>query len=155
MKAGLIISVVWVLASSAFATTWKPDEKLMKAIRHVESTSGANLIGDAGHSLGDFQMSLAAWEDVNEWRKERRLKIYPYRKFAFHAYINRVYASNYLTIIHAHLKKQLRRSPTIEEIYASYNMGLTSFAKCDYDLSKVNKTTAAKAATIRQMVSRN
>lgn len=155
MKAGWVICFVGLLASSAFATTWKPDAKLLEAISHVESTGGIHLVGDAGNSLGEFQMSLAAWEDVNAWRKDRKLKTYSYQQHVFHPYINRVYASNYLTIIHAQLKKQLKRKPTVEEIYATYNMGITRFEQLNFDISRVNKTTAAKAATIRQMVAKN
>ena len=151
----MLCGMALATAATASANNWKPDDKLMKAISFVESTGGLHLVGDAGASLGEFQMSHAAWEDVNAWRKERRLKTYPFSQFAFHAYINRVYASNYLTIIHSHLKRQLNRQPTVEELYASYNMGLTRFgAECGYDLTKVNKVTARKAATIREMVSR-
>jgi hypothetical protein len=148
-----IAATLWLPASVSQANTWRPDAHLLKAIRHVESTSGTQLIGDEGASLGDFQMSQAAWEDVSEWRKENGLKVYPYRQFAFHAYINRVYAANYLSLIYTHLKRELKRPPTIEEVYAGYNIGLAKFGeKCGYDLRKVNKVTARKCAEIRAYI---
>jgi hypothetical protein len=142
--------------SASNAKTWRPDSQFLNAIRHVESTSGVNLVGDAGASLGDFQMSQAAWADVSEWRRDNGLKVYSYKQYAMHAYINKVYAANYLSMIHSHLKRQLKRSPTIEEVYAGYNIGLAKFGEsCGYDVRKINKATAMKCAQIRAIMASN
>jgi len=139
------------LASLAVASEpreWKPTADFLHAVREVESNNGLNRYGDNGESLGDFQLSEAAWLDVNEWRRARNLKTYQYERSVYHSYISRVYASNYLTILHAELTRKLKRPPTHSELYAAYNLGLATFAQCDFKLSRVNSTTRAKCKQI-------
>src|SRR5687768_6703851 len=132
----------------ASATEWQPSAEFLQAVRSVESSNGQFKVGDNGQSLGDFQLSEAAWLDVNEWRRARSLKIYRYDQAVFNGFINRVYASNYLTILHNELSRKLRRAPTHVELYAAYNMGLAEFAECKYRLSRVNAMTRAKCRQI-------
>jgi hypothetical protein len=63
-----------------------------------------------------------------------------------------VYASNYFTILYGELSRKLGREPDPGELYAAYNMGLAMFAGCDYQLSRVNATTRAKAKQISEML---
>ncbi|HEX7863103.1 MAG TPA: hypothetical protein VF773_22430 [Verrucomicrobiae bacterium] len=148
----LLISVVSCSAAVAQANEWRPSNDFLRAVRFVESSNGAFKIGDNGQSLGDFQLSEAAWLDVSDWRKARGLKVYEYEKSVFHSFINRVYASNYLSILYSELSKKLSRPPTHAELYAAYNMGLSTFATCNYRLSRVNATTRAKAQQIDEML---
>jgi hypothetical protein len=127
---------------------WQPTPDFLKAVRLVESSNGLNRVGDNGESLGDFQLSEAAWLDVNVWRRARGLKTYPYSSTVFHGYISRVYASNYLTILYTELDRKLKRPPTHAELYAAYNMGLASFAQCNFQLHRVNPVTRARCETI-------
>ena len=149
--------VLWLIsivscAVAASATEWRPSAEFLKAVRSVESSNGQFKIGDNGQSLGDFQLSEAAWLDVNEWRRLRALKTYRYDEAVFNGFINRVYASNYLTILHGELSRKLRRQPTHAELYAAYNMGLAEFAECKYRLSRVNPTTRAKCQQITEFL---
>lgn len=148
----LLISVVSCSVAALDAKEWRPSDDFLRAVRFVESSNGAFRIGDNGQSLGDFQLSEAAWLDVSEWRKARRLKTYDYEKNVFHSFINRVYASNYLTILHGELSRKLGREPSHSELYAAYNMGLSTFAGCNYSLSRVNPVTRAKARQISEML---
>jgi hypothetical protein len=148
----LLISLVSCSVGAVQATEWRPCKDFLRAVRFVESSNGAFKIGDNGQSLGDFQLSEAAWLDVSAWRKARGLKVYSYQNDVFHAFINRVYASNYLTILYGELSRKLGRAPTHGELYAAYNMGLATFASCDYRLSRVNPVTRAKARQIGQML---
>ena len=59
----------WVVV----ATEWKPTDSFLRAVSFIESSNGRFTIGDNGNSLGEFQLSEAAWLDVSEWRKARRL----------------------------------------------------------------------------------
>ena len=136
------------LAVTAFGREWQPPGEFLKAIRFVESSNGANKVGDNGDSLGEFQLSEAAWLDVNEWRRARGLKTYPYDGTVFHSYISRVYASNYLTILHGELNRRLKRPPNHAELYAAYNLGLASFAQCNYSLHRVNPVTRSRCEQI-------
>jgi hypothetical protein len=152
MKKLLYAVVVVALAGQAFAADWKPSDALMKAVRQVESNNGKILYGDSGKSLGAFQMSEAAWLDVSAWRRARGQKVYSYENHALHTYINQVYASDYLSMIHGELSRKLKRAPTAGEIYAAYNMGLGNFAGCGYRLAKVNPVTARKARQIHAIL---
>ncbi|HVK58073.1 MAG TPA: hypothetical protein VM735_04770 [Candidatus Kapabacteria bacterium] len=148
----LLISLVSCSVGAIKANEWRPSNDFLRAVKFVESSNGAFKIGDNGQSLGDFQLSDAAWLDVSHWRKSRGLKVYEYETSVFHSFINRVYASNYLTILHSELSKKLSRAPTHSELYAAYNMGLSTFAGCDYRLSRVNPVTRAKARQIDEML---
>jgi hypothetical protein len=123
---------LFVAGTELLAAGWRPTERLLYAIRYVESSHGRYTYGDEGRSLGDFQMSEAAWLDVSAWRKGRGLPTYGYDRHVFDRKINRLYATDYLTILYEELEKKLSRSPTAGEIYAAYNMGLGSFAQCRY-----------------------
>ena len=148
---GLLICLGWSFTGST--AEWRPDSRLLKAVRQVESGGGVNVYGDDGRSLGDFQLRRGAWSDVNNWRKTRSLKVYDYDGYVYHQFINRVYAANYLTILHDQLTRQLRREPSIAELYAAYNMGMGTFGeKCNYDLRRVNAMTARKCEQIQRMI---
>jgi hypothetical protein len=149
-----ILVLISVLSCSPLveANEWRPSDEFLRAVKFVESSNGKFKIGDNGQSLGDFQLSEAAWLDVSHWRKARGLKTYEYDKAVFHSFINRVYASNYLTILYSELTRKLGREPDHGELYAAYNMGLSMFAVCDYRLSRVNPVTRAKAKQISEML---
>jgi hypothetical protein len=134
------------------AATWRPTERLLYAVRSVESSHGVFVRGDQGQSLGEYQMSEAAWLDVSSWRTARGLRSYDYDQCVFNKKISRQYAADYLTIIYSELQKKLNRTPCSGEIYAAYNMGLGSFAECKYQLARVNPTTAKKCRQIKQIM---
>lgn len=134
------------------ANEWKPGEDLLNAIRHVESSGGKFLYGDNGRSLGDFQITRAAWSDVNRWRKARKLTVYDYRANVFNPVISKEYASNYLTILRTNLQQRLRRAPSASELYAAYNMGFSRFRACGFQISRINSTTARKCREIETML---
>ncbi len=136
------------------AVEWRPSPALLQAVQQIESSGGLKTYGDQGRSLGAFQMSEPAWIDVSAYRKARSLKVYDYREFVMHPYINRAYASDYLKMIHEELSRKLRRAPSAGELYAAYNMGLANFAECDYRLANVNPVTAEKCRQIHLMIAR-
>jgi hypothetical protein len=152
MKHLLVLTGLLASAAAAHAKEWRPPEEFLRAVRTVESSNGQNKYGDHGESLGDFQLSEAAWLDVNEWRKARSLKTYRYDRSVFNGFINRVYAADYLTILHSELSQKLKRAPTHPELYAAYNLGLSSFAKCGYQVPRVNAATRAKCQQIGMLL---
>jgi hypothetical protein len=152
MKKEIVIVIAHASLGLALGKEWKPTSDFLRAVRAVESTHGQFKVGDNGQSLGDFQLSEAAWLDVNEWRKGRGLKTYHYEESVYNAFINRVYASNYLTILHGELRRKLNRPPTHAELYAAYNMGLASFAQVDFQLHRVNPVTREKCRQIGEML---
>ena len=152
MKKSLALLITCLFAATVAADEWQPCKTFLKAVSYVESSHGKFVYGDEGRSLGEFQLSEAAWLDVNRWRKARRLKTYSYQDYVFHAYISRVYAGNYLTILHGELSRKLDRPPTHSELYAAYNMGLQMFARCDYKIERVNSVTREKCRQIGEIM---
>ncbi|MEO6034855.1 MAG: transglycosylase SLT domain-containing protein, partial [Verrucomicrobiota bacterium] len=139
MRYLLILLVCWAGAVGASTNaTWCPDNRLLDAVCQIESSGGRFVWGDGGRSLGYFQIQKAAWTDVSKWRKNRNLPVYDYRENVSNPHLNRIYAADYFTILHASLEVQYRREPTEGELYAAYNMGLTNFKKCNYSLPNVN-----------------
>jgi hypothetical protein len=134
------------------SAVWRPDERLMDAVCQVESSGGRFVSGDAGSSLGHFQMQKGAWADVVAWRKKQGLPTHNYQTNVFDSGISRLYAADYLTILHTHLKAQYNREPTAGELYAAYNMGLNGFRKCHYNLAEVNPVTRGKCNEIMAAV---
>jgi len=146
-----LLLLICLLAVNVSAAPWRPPDRLLQAVRCVESAEGLFTWGDNGNSLGDFQMSEAAWADVNAWRKGSDLPRFDYQKHVWNRKISRTYAADYLAILHRELKRRLNRAPTPAEIYAAYNMGLSSFAQCQYKLAKVNPITAKRCELISAM----
>ena len=152
MNYPVLLLCCMIAAGRTRGSEWRPSDDFLRAVRTVESSNGANKVGDNGESLGEFQLSEAAWLDVNSWRRARGLKTYNYDGTVFHSYISRVYASNYLTILHDELTRKLHRPPPHAELYAAYNLGLKSFAQCDYKLHRVNPVTRARCQQIATLL---
>ncbi len=133
---------------------WRPKDSLLNAVRQVESNNGAFVVGDAGKSLGDYQLSEAAWLDVSNWRKSHGQPVYDYEKHVFNVGINRAYAADYLALLRQELLKKLKRPPTASELYAAYNMGMGTFAQCKFKVSRVNSATARKCQIVQSSVER-
>jgi len=140
--------VLSLVATGTFADEWRPSERLLKAVRMVESCDGLYTYGDEGRSLGDFQLSEGAWLDVSSWRKAHGMKTYEYSHKVLNRQVNRAYAADYLALIHHELERAYKRPPSAGEIYAAYNMGLGKFANCRYQLQRVNRVTAKKCRAI-------
>jgi hypothetical protein len=146
----LMLGLVMHVHSPSRGAEWRPCERLLDAISFVESTGGRFLYGDDGRSLGEFQMSEAAWRDVSKSRERQGLPVYSYRTHVFDRRISRIYAAGYLVILHRQLQTRLKRPPNPAELYAAYNLGLTGFARCQFDLSRVNPTTVRKGRIITE-----
>jgi hypothetical protein len=147
-----VVLLASLLAAEVSAANWCPSDTFLHAVRGVESAQGLLTWGDHGRSLGDFQLSQAAWLDVTAARKARGLPTYPYESGVWTGAVSRMYAADYLSILRRELKKRLNRAPSAAEIYAAYNMGLGSFAQCRYRLAKVNPLTARKCQQINSML---
>ena len=121
-------------------------------MRHVESADGRWTVGNRGQSLGEYQLSEAAWLDVSEWRRARGLPVHSYENSVWNGNVSRMYAAGYLRILHTRLESRLRRCPTAGELYAAYNMGFASFARCQYRLARSNPATAGKSSRVELAV---
>jgi hypothetical protein len=151
MKRMIVVGFIF-LAGAMVAEEWRPDDRLLEAVRQIESSGGLFLYGDGGRSLGDFQMGRAAWSDVNVRRRERGEMVFDYKRHVLNPEINRLYAAEYFAILRGQLIRHLKREPTPGELYAAYNMGFRQFSRCGFDLRRVNQTTARKSREIMRMV---
>lgn len=148
------LGIVLCLWTCNLFAEWRPSDRFLHVVRQIESSDGRFIYGDDGRSLGDFQIRRGAWQDVNQWRKSRGLKTYDYQKNVFNKSISQVYAADYIALLHHQLQTQFKREPTPSEIYAAYNMGLTTFGeKCRFDLRRVNSVTAGKCQLIAELLS--
>jgi hypothetical protein len=136
------------MAANVRAESWAPSESLLSAVRRIESADGRFTVGDQGRSLGDYQLSAAAWCDVNAWRKARGLPTYDYETRVWNESVSRTYAADYLKILRGQLKKHLHHDPSSAELYAAYNMGLSSFARQGY---RVTPTTPGAVGKLIQV----
>jgi len=146
---------LWFFLCHSFVvqgSTWSPHDRLLDAVCQIESSGGRFTSGDRGLSLGHFQIQKSAWSDVVEWRRKQNLAVHNYRENVFNPRISRIYASNYLTLLYARLHQHYKRAPTAAELYAAYNMGMTSFRKCNYDLNQVNPVTIAKCQQLVALI---
>ncbi len=119
------------------------------------ASNGRLVRGDQAMSLGHFQIQKAAWTDVSQWRQRRHLKTHAYEPHVFDPTISRSYAADYLTILHDQLMGEFKHEPSNAEIYAAYNMGLAKFRQFNFDLSRVNSTTASKCRRVAALSERS
>jgi hypothetical protein len=148
LDARCLILALGLITASAQAQEWAPSEQLLNLVRKIESADGVMLVGDHGNSRGAYQMGAGAWADVSMWRRARQLSTYEYQTAVWDETVSRVYAANYLTMLHERLAKSMQRAPSCGEVYAAYNMGFTAFARCQFSLAHVNAVTARNCRSI-------
>jgi hypothetical protein len=141
--------LLWFMVSTLYADSWAPSAGLLGAVRHIESADGRFTVGDQGRSLGDYQLSEAAWCDVNAWRKARGLRTYEYNRSVWMESVSRTYAGDYLKILREQLQKRFGRAPTAPELYAAYSMGMSSFAKRHYRVDSIAGMSEGKRLQIQ------
>ncbi len=138
MKAVFLWIALFLLAQKVSAAVWRPSDALLDAVRRIESADGLYTVGDNGMSLGNYQLSEAAWDDVSAWRKSRGVATFKYHRDVWSERVSRSYAADYMRLLHGQLSERLGRAPSTLEIYAAYNMGLSAFVRCGYRLTAVN-----------------
>ena len=147
----LMITIGLVIVShnlqAANNVTWN----LVEAIRQVES-GGRNVSGDHGMARGQWQFWAIAWRDVTLARGRHKLVTFSY-DFAWKEGHARVYAHDYLELLRGRFMKKTRREPSVAELWAVWNIGLSRFFE-DYkgDFDKCPKRTQLKAAIIENMI---
>lgn len=131
-----------ILASIAItASAGQIDQSFIKTVGKIESNNNTGAIGDSGRARGEFQFWKPAWDQINASHKARGEPQYDWKTYAHDKRIASQYAYEYLSWIEVSLRRRLNRQPSKAEIYAGYNLGLGSFAKRGYDLTKVPEST--------------
>lgn len=114
--------------------------KFLDRVREIESSGNALAVGDRGRSIGAYQISRAAWSDVNVYRQQIGLPMLPYSA-AFNEKSARIFAAQYMIILRSRLAVALKRAPTDREIYAAFNCGFRRFKSHGFLLQNTPKTT--------------
>ena len=124
---------------------------LVDAIKKVESHNG--IPGDRGRSRSHWQLSNAAWADVNRIRKAQRLKTYAWKQGTKNQYISRVYATAYVDHLAQRISARLRRPATPREIYVAYNWGVTRFARVNFNFNRAPRIVRERAQRVENLAS--
>lgn len=126
---------------------------LVNAIGWVESGMDHRAIGDGGASRGAWQITRAAWQDVDRLRRSVGERTQPWKTGAHNPVHAHEIASNFLSLLNSRLSTKLGRPPTVQELYAAYNLGLDGFRRRRYLLERcpeVTRNGAIKVAAICQ-----
>jgi hypothetical protein len=140
---------IWFSLSSARAVV--VTDAYVDAVGQIESTGGRFTIGDGGRAHGTWQMHAAAWKDVTASRARKGLPTWNY-SHAHEPAVARVYARDYLTMLENQLRRVSQREPTVELVYAAYNMGFTRLQNLGFNLERAPRTTRAACARLAPLV---
>ena len=122
---------------------------LVDAIKKVESYNGKP--GDRGRSRSHWQLSNAAWQDVNRIRKAKRLKTYTWQHGTRNEYISRVYATAYVDHLAQRISARLNRPATPREIYVAYNWGITRFERVNFNFNRAPRIVRERAQRVENL----
>lgn len=114
--------------------------QFLSRLAWIESRNNNQAIGDGGKSLGAYQFSERAWEQVNQLRARQRLPLYEWQA-AHDPEISWEYCLQYTGWLNRQLTFALRRSPSSAELLATYQIGFTGFKRRGFDLNRIPKST--------------
>ena len=120
MIRSIIISVL--ITSSANAITDKELDKVLDAIRIVESNNNPDAVGDNGNAIGVYQIWKSYWKDATE-RSDISGKYLDCYNANYADRIVRAYMDRYAT------EKRLGRTVTQEDIARIHNGGPNGYKK--------------------------
>lgn len=115
-------------------------EKFIDGIIEVENTPrDPNAINRSGKvpSYGMMQINKQTWEEIDDWRKLKGQKVYPFKTSWMNPDKNIEYGTQYLFEVIP--EKELipyNKSISLENIIGSYNAGPKAFRKGDHDVKK-------------------
>ena len=133
-----------LLISAGSALAAVPD-KWVDLVGWVESRNDPTAVGDGSRARGEMQFWKATWDDCSRQRKAKGLPTWGF-SYAHDRAVARLYARSWLDHIDERLTKALRRKPSLGEIYAAYNLGLSGFARRGYRLSECPASTRSNAS---------
>ena len=143
---GVILLLLPLTATPSVVT-----DSFVDAVGHIESGGGRITIGDNGQAHGIWQMHADAWKDVSSYRARKGLPIWDYSR-AHNRTVARIYARDYLTILENQLREGLQRAPTVEMLYAAYNIGFTRLENLGFRIEQTPRTTRAACARLKPLM---
>jgi hypothetical protein len=131
-----------ISAGSALAAV---PERWIDLVGWVESRNDPKAVGDGSRARGEMQFWKATWDDCTRQRKARGLPTWGF-SYAHDRAVARLYARSWLDHIDERLTKATGRKPSLGEIYAAYNLGLSGYARRGYRLSECPASTRRNAS---------
>jgi len=131
-----------LISASAFGAV---PEKWIDLVGWVESRNDPKAVGDGSRARGEMQFWRATWDDCTRQRKAKGLPTWGF-SYAHDRAVARLYARSWLDYIEERLARAMGRNPSLGEIYAAYNLGLSGFARRGYRLSDCPASTRRNAA---------
>ncbi len=140
----LVCAILLAALSSCGASV--VTEPFLNALALVESGGRDTATGDGGRARGPFQIWRGTWNDVNKtqgWRV-------PYETGATNRTQARLYARAHLLRLERQLAATLPIAPTVEQLYAAWNLGFSGFQRRGFDLSRCPQITRRAASKLNQ-----
>ena len=131
-----------ISAGSAIAAV---PERWIDLVGKVESSNNPDAVGDWGRARGEMQFWRSTWDDCTRQRKARGLPTWGF-SYAHDRAVARLYARSWLDYIEERLARAMGRKPSLGEIYAAYNLGVSGFARRGYRLSECPASTRRNAS---------
>ena len=126
-------------------------EDFLAAVSLIESSGGRRTIGDGGKAHGAWQMHFAAWSDTSAYRKRKGLPTWNFG-YAHDPVVAKLYARDYLLILENQVRETLGRTPSLEMIYAAYNLGFTRFQNLGFAVEQTPRTTRSACAKLPALI---
>jgi hypothetical protein len=130
-----------ILATLLCATCGQSaSERMIIALAIVESGNNPAAIGDQGKATGAWQMWESARIDAKRYRPSAKTDI--------------ELAGAYLDLLESRLITTLKRPPSLQELYAAYNLGFTGFRRRGFNLDKCPALTQRAAAKYERLATK-
>jgi hypothetical protein len=126
-------------------------DALVEAVARIESNGGRQTVGDNGKARGWWQMHEPAWQDTTAFRAGKGLPTWDY-EHAHDREIARLYARDYLTMMESRLRAVTKEEPTVEMVYAAYNVGFGRFQALDFKVENTRASTRASCARLQSLM---
>ena len=124
-------TLLLLMTATALRATTLVTDAFVRQVSLIESSHKATAVGDSGRSVGQYQLSRAAWKDAQA--SESRLASYSYDRFATDPEVSRMVAAAYLRTLERGLARNGINNPTPIQLYMAYNMGLGSARRFGFD----------------------
>ena len=122
MKYVMIVMLMLTLTDRATAVTDKEMDRVLAAIRIVESNNNPDAVGDSGNAIGVYQIWTSYWKDATERSGIGGVYLDCYKP-DYADRIVRAYMARYAT------ERRLGRPVTIEDIARIHNGGPNGYKK--------------------------
>lgn len=160
LRSSLLVARVWLIAGWVLALLMMAlavrgsvvTQNFLDAMERVESGMDAGAVGDHGRARGSFQFHAGAWAQVNGWRAGAGLPAVPWQPGAHCRATARRFAFEYCRWLETSLASARGTPPTVEHLYAAWNLGLAGFQRRGFQLERCPAVTRRAAGRVRAMV---